>query len=95
MSKQIRTEATDLLFDAILSLKDKAECYTFFEDICTINELMSLSQRFEVAKMLREQKTYLEIAEKTGASTVTISRVNRSLNYGNDGYDMVFERIGE
>lgn len=82
MSKQIRTEATDLLFDAILSLKDKAECYTFFEDICTINELMSLSQRFEVAKMLREQKTYLEIAEKTGASTATISRVNRSLNYG-------------
>lgn len=69
MSKQIRTEATDLLFDAILSLKDKAECYTFFEDICTINELMSLSQRFEVAKMLREQKTYLEIAEKTGASS--------------------------
>ena len=95
MSKQIRTEATDLLFDAILSLKDKAECYTFFEDICTINELMSLSQRFEVAKMLREQKTYLEIAEKSGASTATISRVNRSLNYGNDGYDMVFERIGE
>lgn len=95
MSKQIRTEATNLLFDAILSLKDKAECYTFFEDICTINELMSLSQRFEVAKMLREQKTYLEIAEKTGASTATISRVNRSLNYGNDGYDMVFERIGE
>ena len=95
MSKQIRTEATDLLFDAILSLKDKAECYTFFEDICTINELMSLSQRFEVAKMLREQKTYLEIAEKTGASTATISRVNRSLNYGNGGYDMVFERIGE
>ena len=95
MSKQIRTEATDLLFDAILSLKDKAECYTFFEDICTINELMSLSQRFEVSKMLREQKTYLEIAEKTGASTATISRVNRSLNYGNDGYDMVFERIGE
>ena len=95
MSKQIRTEATDLLFDAILSLKDKAECYTFFEDICTINELMSLSQRFEVAKMLREQKTYLEIAEKTGASTATISRVNRSLNYGNDGYDMVLERIGE
>ena len=86
------------MFDAILSLKDKAECYTFFEDICTINELMSLSQRFEVAKMLREQKTYLEIAEKTGASTATgsISRVNRSLNYGNlDGYDMVFERIGE
>ena len=86
MSKKIRTEAVDYLFDAILSLKDKEECYTFFEDICTINELLSLSQRFEVAKMLREQKTYLEIAEKTGASTATISRVNRSLNYGNDGY---------
>ena len=88
MSKKIRTEAVDYLFSAILSLKDKEECY-----ICTINELLSLSQRFEVAKMLREHKTYLEIAEKTGASTATISRVNRSLNYGNDGYDMVFERI--
>ena len=93
MSKKIRTEAVDYLFQAILSLKNKEECYIFFEDICTINELLSLSQRFEVAKMLREQKTYLEIAEQTGASTATISRVNRSLNYGNDGYDMVFERI--
>ena len=82
MSKKIRTEAVDTLFEAILSLKNKEECYIFFEDICTINELLSLSQRFEVAKMLREQKTYLEIAEKTGASTATISRVNRSLNYG-------------
>ena len=94
MSKKIRTEAADYLFSAILSLENKEECYTFFEDICTINELLSLSQRFEVAKMLREHKTYLEIADKTGASTATISRVNRSLNYGNDGYDMVFERIG-
>ena len=93
MSKKIRTEAVDYLFSAILSLKDKEECYTFFEDICTINELLSPSQRFEVAKMLREKRTYLEIAEKTGASTATISRVNRSLNYGNDGYDMVFDRI--
>ena len=93
MGKKVKTEAIDYLFDAILSLKDKEECYTFFEDICTINELMSITQRFEVAKMLREQKTYLEIAKKTGASTATISRVNRSLNYGNDGYDMVFERI--
>ena len=69
MSKKIRTEAVDYLFNAILSLENKEECYTFFEDICTINELLSLSQRFEVARMLREQKTYLEIAEKTGAST--------------------------
>ena len=93
MSRKIRTEAVDSLFDAVLSLKSREECYTFFEDVCTINELLSLSQRFEVAKMLRDQKTYLEIAEKTGASTATISRVNRSLNYGNDGYDMVFERL--
>lgn len=93
MNKKLKTPAVDFLFDAILSLKNPEECYVFFEDICTINELLSLSQRFEVAKMLREHKTYLEIAEKTGASTATISRVNRSLNYGNDGYDMVFERI--
>ena len=84
MSKKIRTEAVDHLFEAILCLRDKEECYTFFEDVCTINELLSLSQRFEVAKML---------SEKTGASTATISRVNRSLNYGNDGYEMVFARM--
>lgn len=94
MSKKLRTEAVDHLFEAILSLENKEECYTFFEDVCTVNELLSLSQRFEVARMLRAQKTYLDIAEKTGASTATISRVNRSLNYGNDGYDMVFERTG-
>lgn len=95
MVKKIRTESVDHLFDAILCLQNKEECYTFFEDICTVNELLSLSQRFEVAHMLREEKTYLDIAEKTGASTATISRVNRSLNYGNDGYDMVFERMGQ
>ena len=93
MSKTVKTEAVDHLFDAILTLEDKEECYTFFQDVCTINELLSLSQRYEVAKMLREKKTYLEIAEKTGASTATISRVNRSLNYGCDGYDMVFARL--
>lgn len=93
MNKKIKTESVDSLFDAILSLKDRAECYRFFEDLCTVNELLSLSQRFEVAAMLREHKTYLEIADKTGASTATISRVNRSLNYGNDGYEMIFSRI--
>ena len=93
MSKNIRNESTDGLFQAILSLQDMDECYTFFEDVCTINEIQSLSQRFEVAKLLREKRTYLEIAERTGASTATISRVNRSLNYGNDGYDMVFRRM--
>jgi len=93
MNKKIKTEAVDALFDAILSLKDRDECYSFFEDLCTVNELLSLSQRFDVAVMLREHKTYLEISDKTGASTATISRVNRSLNYGNDGYELVFERV--
>ncbi len=93
MNKKIRNEATDGLFRAILNLNSLEECYTFFEDVCTINEIQSLSQRFEVAKLLREKRTYLEIAEQTGASTATISRVNRSLNYGNDGYDMVFRRM--
>lgn len=93
MSKKIRTEEVDHLFEAILCLENKEECYSFFEDVCTVNELVSLSQRYEVAKMLRENKTYLDIAAKTGASTATISRVNRSLNYGCDGYDMVFERL--
>ena len=93
MSKKIHTEAVDSLFDAVLSLKSREECYQFFEDVCTVNEILSLSQRFEVAKMLKEKKTYLEISEKTGASTATISRVNRSLTYGNDGYEMVFKRL--
>lgn len=95
MNQKIHTEAVSYLFEAILSLKDENECYTFFEDVCTINELLSIAQRFEVAAMLRSGKTYLDIAERTGASTATISRVNRSLNYGNDGYDMVFNRISE
>ena len=95
MNKKIKTEAVDHLFEAILTLKTPEECYAFFEDVCTVNELLSLSQRYEVAKMLREKKTYLEISEKTGASTAKISRVNRSLTYGNDGYEMVFNRIGK
>lgn len=93
MNKKIKTETLIQLFEAILTLKDTEECFAFFEDLCTVNELLSLSQRFEVAAMLREQKTYLEIAEKTGASTATISRVNRSLNYGCDGYELVFDRL--
>jgi TrpR-related protein YerC/YecD len=93
MNKKLKTEAVDNLFDAVLSLQSREECYNFFEDLCTVNELLSLSQRFEVASMLKEHRTYLEIAEKTGASTATISRVNRSLNYGNDGYELVFSRL--
>ena len=95
MNKKIKTEAVDHLFEAVLSLENREECYSFFEDLCTVNELLSLSQRFEVAAMLRRGRTYLDIAEKTGASTATISRVNRSLNSGNDGYEMVFSRIEE
>ena len=93
MNKKLKNDSVDQLFNAILCLKTKEECYTFFEDLCTVNELLSLSQRFEVAAMLKSHKTYLEIAEKTGASTATISRVNRSLNYGSDGYNMIFERL--
>ena len=95
MNKKLKTDAVDQLFEAILSLETKEECYAFFEDLCTVNELLSLSQRFDVAAMLRNHRTYLEIAEKTGASTATISRVNRSLNYGNDGYNMLFERLAK
>lgn len=93
MNKKIKTEAVDHLFQAVLCLNSTEECYDFFEDLCTVNELLSLSQRFEVASMLKRHNTYLEIAEKTGASTATISRVNRSLNYGNDGYELVLERL--
>lgn len=93
MNKKIQTPAVDHMFEAILTLENKEECYRFFEDLCTVNELLSISQRYEVASMLKSKKTYLEIAEKTGASTATISRVNRSLIYGSDGYDMVFSRL--
>ena len=93
MNKKIKTEAVDSLFDAILTLKNRDECYAFFFFFFTVNELLSLYQRFEVASMLKDHRTYLDIAEKTGASTATISRVNRSLNYGNDGYELVFDRI--
>lgn len=94
MNKKIRTEAVDHMIDAILAIENKEEAYDFLEDLCTVNELLSLSQRYEVATMLTQKKTYLEIAEKTGASTATISRVNRSLNYGCDGYEAIFNRLG-
>ncbi|MGI6002097.1 MAG: YerC/YecD family TrpR-related protein [Lachnospiraceae bacterium] len=95
MNKKIRTPQTERVFKAILQLKTIDECCDFFEDICTVNEVMSIAQRFEVAEMLRDNKTYMQIAEKTGASTATISRVNRSLNYGSDGYDLVMNRMKE
>ncbi len=94
MEKTIRTETVDTFFDAIMSLENKEEFYSFFGDVCTTNEVVSIAQRFAVAKMLHENKTYIEIAKETGASTATISRVNRSMIYGNGSYDMVFERLG-
>ena len=95
MKKTLRTPSVDQLFAAILNLKTEDECYAFFEDICTIHEIQSLAQRFEVAGMLQKGITYSEIAAKTGASTATISRVNRSINYGEGGYKTVIERLGE
>ncbi len=92
---RLKSEEMDLLFNAILSLKNLEECYKFFEDVATINEIKSLAQRIHVAKLLSEKKTYTEIAEVTGASTATISRVNRCVNYGSDGYNTVLERLKE
>ncbi|MCR5747112.1 MAG: helix-turn-helix domain-containing protein [Lachnospiraceae bacterium] len=95
MNDKLHTEAVDMFFDAVLSLKDREECYSFFEDIATVNEVLSLSQRLEVARMLREGRTYLDIAKRTGASTATISRVGRSMTGGNGSYDIVFDRLLE
>ncbi|MGE8207716.1 YerC/YecD family TrpR-related protein [Heyndrickxia sp. NPDC080065] len=93
--EKLRGKALDQLFESVLSLKDIEECYRFFDDLCTINEIQSLAQRLEVARMLREKKTYHVIESETGASTATISRVKRCLNYGNDTYEMVLERISK
>ncbi|AQS59779.1 YerC/YecD family TrpR-related protein [Desulforamulus ferrireducens] len=90
---KLKAPLNDRLFEAILTLENIDECYRFFEDICTVSELQSLAQRLEVAKMLEANCTYGEIAGKTGASTATISRVKRCLNYGADGYKLVLSRL--
>ncbi|MDD6673441.1 MAG: YerC/YecD family TrpR-related protein [Eubacteriales bacterium] len=95
MNNKLQNENMDFLFKAILSIETLEECYDFFEDLCTVQELKTLSQRIVVAKMLSEKSVYTDIVEQTGASTATISRVNRSLQYGCDGYDKIFERINE
>ncbi|MFF2885576.1 MULTISPECIES: YerC/YecD family TrpR-related protein [Paenibacillus] len=92
--KKLNDKAIDQLFEAILTLKSVEECYVFFDDLCTVNEIQSLSQRLEVARMLGKGSTYNQIEAETGASTATISRVKRCLNYGNDGYKMTLERLG-
>lgn len=93
MNSKLQDKNTDLLFKAILQLKTPEECYNFFEDLCTVPELKAMSQRLVVAKMLTSKKVYSTIVEETGASTATISRVNRSLIYGCDGYKLVFDRM--
>lgn len=92
---KIKDPFIDKLFEAILTLENEAECYKFFEDICTVSELRSIAQRLEVAKMLEANFTYGEIAETTGASTATISRIKRALNYGADGYKLVLGKLKE
>lgn len=94
-NSKLANEFLDQLFDAVLLLKDREECYRFFEDVCTIKELQSISQRLQVAKLLRSNKTYNDIEEITGASTATISRVNRCIHYGADGYNIILDRIDE
>lgn len=90
---KFKREDIDELFQAILMLEDEEDCYRFFEDICTINEIHSIAQRLQVAKLLSEKKTYSEIEEITKASTATISRINKCLIYGSDGYKRILERM--
>ena len=93
-NSKLTSENMDFLCQAVLSLETKEEFYRFFEDLCTINEIQSIEQRLQVAKMLKQKRTYTDIASTTGASTATISRVNRCLNYGSDGYNLVFDKLG-
>ncbi len=95
MNEKLREFNVEFLFSAVLELKTMEECYKFFEDLCTVQELKALAQRIQVAKMLSENKVYSDIVAETGASTATISRVNRSLHYGCDGYEVVFQRLKE
>lgn len=92
-NSKIKSEQTDGLFEAILALENLEECYRFFEDICTIKEIQAIAQRLQVVKLLIKNKTYHEIESETGASTATISRINRSLNYGSDGYKLVLKKL--
>lgn len=93
-NSKIKSKQVDGLFEAVLKLETMEECYRFFEDICTIKEIQAIAQRLEVAKLLKASKTYNEIEAETGASTATISRINRSLNYGAEGYNMILKKLG-
>ncbi len=92
---KFKTKELDELFEAILALENEEDCYRFFEDICTINETHAIAQRWQVAKLLSEKKTYTEIEEATKASTATISRINKCLVYGADGYQRILSRLEE
>lgn len=94
MNDKIKDPHTDELFDAILTLETREECYRLFEDLCTVSEIKSLASRLQVALLLSQGHTYTEIFEMTGVSTATISRVNRCLEYGADGYKTVLDRVG-
>ena len=93
MIKKIDNELLDKLYEAVVSIDNKEDCKNFFLELCTINELKSMSQRLQVAKMLKDDVVYQKIADETGASTATISRVSRCLNYGNNGYSLVLEKL--
>ena len=95
MGIEFKNDNTEFLVKCIMQLKTEKECYDFFQDLCTVNEFHSMAQRCVVAKMLSDKKVYNDIVKATGASTATISRVNRSLNYGADGYEKIFERVEE
>ena len=90
---KVKNRQTDMLMNAVIQLHDMEDAYRFFEDLCTIPEIRSISQRLEVADLLRKKETYQRIAEETGASSATISRVNRALNYGADGYNRVLDEM--
>lgn len=92
---KIKSEETDRLFEAILALRDTDECYRFFEDLCTFSEIRAMSQRLQVAQMLQKGDTFVQISEQTGVSSATITRVNKCISYGSDGYKLVLDRLGE
>ncbi len=95
MNNKFDSESIDKLYEGIACLRNKEECRAFFEDLCTINEILSMAQRFEVANMLHQNLIYTDIEKSTGASSATISRVNRCLNYGTSGYRTVIERLND
>lgn len=93
MNSKLKNENTDYFFKAVLNLENIGECYDFFEDVCTVSELQAMAQRLHVARLLNRGKTYQEISAATGASTATISRINKCLEYGTDGYKTALERL--